>query len=185
MSTIDKIMKLLEVQKKSQKDLTDYLDIDKSTFSQWKNGKSQSYNKYIVQIAHFLETTPSDLLDWNSSGKLMGDTLRSILEEKGMSEEELSIKTGYPVESIIKYENGERKFTDTVTYNFIKALELPEDDESLFPHTGGFFDFRDDIDLEIDEMTHTLNHDGKKRVVEYLKDLIMIEKYTTPKGAML
>ena len=54
MSAINKIIRLLEDKGFTQKDLTDYLAIDKSTFSQWKNGKSQSYNKYLPEIAQFL-----------------------------------------------------------------------------------------------------------------------------------
>lgn len=64
MLIINKITQLLSEKELTQKDLTDYLDVDKSTFSQWKSGKSQSYTKYITQIADFLDTTPSYLLDW-------------------------------------------------------------------------------------------------------------------------
>lgn len=53
MSTIDKICNLLIEQHKTQKQLTDRLGIDKSTFTQWKNGKSKSYRKYIKEIASF------------------------------------------------------------------------------------------------------------------------------------
>lgn len=63
MSIITKITQLLDSKKLSQKDLTDYLGIDKSTFSQWKNGKSQSYNKYLSKIAEFFNVPISYLLD--------------------------------------------------------------------------------------------------------------------------
>lgn len=62
MSTIDKIIDILATKGLTQKDLTDYLDIDKSTFSQWKNGKSQSYNKYISKIAEFLGVSTDELI---------------------------------------------------------------------------------------------------------------------------
>ena len=54
MSIIDKICDLMNYKKITQKQLTDYLGLDKSTFSQWKSGKNQSYLKYISQIADFL-----------------------------------------------------------------------------------------------------------------------------------
>lgn len=38
MSTLDKIICLCEVNDKTQKDLTTYLGLDKSTFSSWKSG---------------------------------------------------------------------------------------------------------------------------------------------------
>jgi len=63
MSTIDKIISLLEQKNKSQKDLTDYLGIEKSVFTTWKNGKSKSYRKYLKQIAIFLNTTVDYLTD--------------------------------------------------------------------------------------------------------------------------
>lgn len=54
MSTIDKIIEELKIKGLSQKDLTDYLGVDKSTFSQWKKGSNRSYKKYIYEIADFL-----------------------------------------------------------------------------------------------------------------------------------
>lgn len=48
MDIINRISALLEEQKKSQKDLTDYLGIEKSVFSTWKKNKSKSYMKYLT-----------------------------------------------------------------------------------------------------------------------------------------
>lgn len=76
MSIIAKITQLLDSKKLSQKDLTDYLGIDKSTFSQWKNGKSKSYTKYITEIAKFLDTSPSYLMDWNDINQQIADNIK-------------------------------------------------------------------------------------------------------------
>lgn len=62
MSTIDKIISLLEKKGKNQKELTDFLGIEKSVFTAWKNGKSQSYNKYLSKIAEFLNVSTDHLL---------------------------------------------------------------------------------------------------------------------------
>lgn len=62
MDTINKIMMLLEQNNLSQKELTDYLKLDKSTFSAWKNGKSKSFYKYLSQIADFLNVSTDYLL---------------------------------------------------------------------------------------------------------------------------
>ena len=62
MSIVDRIIMQLDELNLSQKDLTDYLGIDKSTFSQWKKGKSQSYKKYIEKIADFLDVSTDYLL---------------------------------------------------------------------------------------------------------------------------
>lgn len=65
MDTINKIMLLLEQKKLSQKELTDYLKLDKSTFSAWKNGKSKSFFKYLPQIADFFNVSTDYLFSDN------------------------------------------------------------------------------------------------------------------------
>ena len=62
MSTINKIISLLDSKEKTQKELTDYLGIEKSVFTTWKNGKSQSYNKYLSKIAEFFNVSTDYLL---------------------------------------------------------------------------------------------------------------------------
>ena len=57
MSTVDKIIALLGQRNKTQKELTDYLGIERSVFTTWKTGKSKSYTKYLPRIAEFLNTT--------------------------------------------------------------------------------------------------------------------------------
>lgn len=69
MDTINKILDLLKQQNKSQRDLTDFLKLDKSTFSQWKNGKSKSYMKYINQIAKFFDVSVDYLFCVEEKGK--------------------------------------------------------------------------------------------------------------------
>lgn len=65
MSIIDKITMLLEQKGKTQKELTDFLGLEKSTFSAWKSGKSKSYSKHLAKIAEFLNVS-SDFLLRNS-----------------------------------------------------------------------------------------------------------------------
>lgn len=62
MGTLDKIIELLAVQNRQQKELTDYLGVEKSTFSAWKNGKSASYKKYLPEIASFFSVTVDELV---------------------------------------------------------------------------------------------------------------------------
>ena len=61
MDTIDRIIELLNSSDYTQKDLTDYLGIQKSVFSAWKSKKSKSYNKYLTQIATFFNVSVEDL----------------------------------------------------------------------------------------------------------------------------
>lgn len=62
LSTLDRITNLLKKQNKKQKELTDYLGITKNAFTDWKNGRIKSYNKYIPQIAEFLNVSTDYLL---------------------------------------------------------------------------------------------------------------------------
>lgn len=59
---INKILSVMKEKKISQKSLADFLDVREYTISQWKNGKSQSYMKYINKIADFLGVTTDYLL---------------------------------------------------------------------------------------------------------------------------
>lgn len=59
---IERISELLSQKNMTQKELTDYLGLDKSTFSAWKNGKSKSYNRYLKEIALFLGITVNELI---------------------------------------------------------------------------------------------------------------------------
>lgn len=63
MSTIDKIFYLLEEKGYKQKDLTDYLGINKSVATQWRRGTSDSYTKYLTKIADFLGVKGGDLIE--------------------------------------------------------------------------------------------------------------------------
>ena len=54
MRILNNISRLLEEKGLKQKDLTDFLGISKNCFTDWKSGKSSSYNKYLPQIAEFL-----------------------------------------------------------------------------------------------------------------------------------
>lgn len=51
---LDNILQILDEKGMKQKDLTDYLGISKNCFTDWKNGKSASYKKYLPQISEFL-----------------------------------------------------------------------------------------------------------------------------------
>lgn len=63
MYTIDNIIKLLAEKGLSQKSLTDYLGLHKSSFSQWKKPDNTSYYKHLPAIARFLDVSISDLVD--------------------------------------------------------------------------------------------------------------------------
>lgn len=57
MEILDKISYLLKEKNKKQKELTDYIGISKYNYTDWKAGKSNSYMKYLPQIAEFLDVS--------------------------------------------------------------------------------------------------------------------------------
>lgn len=62
LDTLAKILDELSKQKKTQKELTDYLGIQKTAVTQWKLGKNNSYIKHISKIATFLNVSSDYLL---------------------------------------------------------------------------------------------------------------------------
>lgn len=62
MDTLAKINNILKQKGKKQSDLTAYIGIHKNNFTDWKAGRSNSYLKYISQIAEYLEVSTDYLL---------------------------------------------------------------------------------------------------------------------------
>ena len=62
MATLEKIQTLLREQKKTQKELMDYLGLGKTAFTGWKNGSNTSYKKHIDKIAEFFGVSTDYLL---------------------------------------------------------------------------------------------------------------------------
>lgn len=52
MDILDRIIMLMG--SRDQKELTKYLQLNAVAFSDWKSGKSNSYKKYLIEIAKFL-----------------------------------------------------------------------------------------------------------------------------------
>ncbi|MDE5896969.1 MAG: helix-turn-helix domain-containing protein [Clostridia bacterium] len=57
-----RVKKELEVRGKQQKDLCEYLQVKKSTLSEWLNGRNEPPMQKIVEIAKFLEVSTDYLL---------------------------------------------------------------------------------------------------------------------------
>lgn len=67
MNTLSNIETLLKIQKKTQKELCDFLGINGQAFTNWKNGNSKSYKKYLPEIAKFFNVSV-DAIVCESSG---------------------------------------------------------------------------------------------------------------------
>ncbi len=95
MKILNNIIFLMEEKRISQKKLTDYLDVSKNVFTEWKSQRSKSYMKYLPQIADFLEVPIDALLDRenvasingnynavNNSTVTIGDTSKTLSEQE-------------------------------------------------------------------------------------------------------
>ena len=62
MDTRDRIFDLLDRQKMEQKTFAAEIGVKESVVTDWRRGKSNSYNRHLVQIAQVLGTTSEYLL---------------------------------------------------------------------------------------------------------------------------
>lgn len=82
MDTLDKIINLLKQQGRFQKELTDYIGVSKGTFTDWKSGKTVSYNRYLPKIAEFFDVLVDYLVGKDENPqKNYDDELMEYLEE--------------------------------------------------------------------------------------------------------
>lgn len=88
MTIIEKISKLLKEQKIQQKELTNYLGVTQSAFSEWKKGKTDSYYKFIPEIAKFLNVSTDFLFFGEETHtNLTEDEKRLLAAYRDQSEE--------------------------------------------------------------------------------------------------
>lgn len=67
MDILYRILEQMKIKGITQKQLTDSLGISKANFSEWKGGRSESYKKYISQIAEILNVSTDYLLGTEKS----------------------------------------------------------------------------------------------------------------------
>lgn len=87
MDILDRIVNLLN--DRNQKDLCDYLKLDKSAVTSWKNGSSKSYRKYLIEIAEFFNVSIDYLVyGKEKSPPLPEDELELLTYYKDLPERE-------------------------------------------------------------------------------------------------
>lgn len=77
MNILDRIMDLLG--NADQKQLTDYLGLKKAAFTDWKSGKSNSYRKYLVEIAEYFSVSLDYLVYGKENMNMMSDDEKELL----------------------------------------------------------------------------------------------------------
>ncbi len=75
MDILNRIVELLG--NREQKELTDFLGLTKAAFSDWKSGKSNSYKKYLVEIAMFFDVS-IDYLVYGKKQEISEDEMEII-----------------------------------------------------------------------------------------------------------
>ena len=68
MNTRDRIFELLDAREMGQKAFAEAVGTKETTVSDWRRGKSNSYNRHLVKIAQVLGVTTSDLLGEERKG---------------------------------------------------------------------------------------------------------------------
>ena len=63
MNTLDKILSLLTEKGIQQKTFAENIGVTKHTITDWKNGRSKSYMKYIDKIADYFDVSADYLLE--------------------------------------------------------------------------------------------------------------------------
>jgi transcriptional regulator with XRE-family HTH domain len=93
--TLQRIIEELKLQNKLQKDLTDFLKINYSSFGNWKAGRNTSYLKYLHAIANYLDVSveylkgETDIKKPPSENGERFDELYSMVE--GLNETEITM----------------------------------------------------------------------------------------------
>lgn len=82
MNTLDKIMFLLAKSGVQQKTFAEAIGVTKHTVTDWKNGKTKSYIKYIDKIAEFFEV---------STDYLLTDDKKAAPQEQPLSEKQETV----------------------------------------------------------------------------------------------
>lgn len=119
MNTFARIDFLLKEKKLKQVDLTNFLGVPKTNYTDWKTGRTKSYQKHLPQIADYFGVTVDYLLGKEEKPATEGDELNEYLEElknrsemrmlfslaKGATKEDVERAVAI-IEALRKNENG-------------------------------------------------------------------------------
>lgn len=106
MSTIDRIISVMKEKGIKQKELCDYLGKGEMVFSNWKAGRSESYKKYIPQIAEFFGCSVDYLLgkeqkketaQKDSLNEKQKDEIRHLFDQMSPDQQEAFLLDAYRI----------------------------------------------------------------------------------------
>lgn len=116
MDTLNRIIELLNRQNRQQKELTDFLGLEKSSFSAWKNGTSASYKKYLPEIANFFGISIDHLVGRKTEKRPKSPPttdfsrrLQKLRTTQNISQETLARDLNVSKGAVAMWETGKRK----------------------------------------------------------------------------
>lgn len=105
----------------------------------------------------------------------IGDKIKKIRKNKGLTQSQFSEITGIAINSISRYEKGERKPTTDILKKIADGLNV--DIKELFDDETSFSNSFDKSEQSLINDFRSLNENGQTKVVEYVKDLTENPKY--------
>lgn len=106
MDILNRIKEMLMVQHKTQKELCDCLGLKQTAFSDWKQGRSKSYTKYLPQIAEFFGCSVDYLLgkeqkkeavQKDSLNEKQKDEIRHLFDQMSPDQQEAFLLDAYRI----------------------------------------------------------------------------------------
>lgn len=172
MSTFGKkLQKLRQSKNLSQQELSDTLNIGRSTLANYEQGKREPNFDTIKKVANYFNVSVDYLFGYNDccdNSCTCGTRIKEALRIRGMKQSELAKKTGISKSMISEYLHDKYEPKQGNVQLIAEALNIPinyllgqEDNKNILPNEY-----------------YNLNEQGKEMVIEYIQMLSMNEKYS-------
>ncbi len=134
MTTLQKILYLLDEKQLTATELAEKLKINNSSVTDWKKGKTKSYNKYINEIAKILGVSKEYLLCedeipliQNSSNETPTQRIFKIIKERNIKQKTLSEIINVPYSTLNRWFKSNKRISKQYIENICKFLNLDID----------------------------------------------------------
>lgn len=154
LSIIDNILSLLKQKGLKQADLCNFIGINTSTMTNWKNRKTDPPAKYIIPICEFLNVSPHKLLvgkEKSSPTDLTADEQKLLTYYKDLNDIDKGIVIGRAEALLEQYKTPIKESKNTI---FIEYYSLP-----VSAGTGVYLDGceKDMLEVEETDLTNEAN----------------------------
>lgn len=81
--TAENILRILQERGISKKAFAEGIGVRAQTITDWQNGKTKSYNRYMPEIARFFDMSVDDIINYpNKSGKINTNNIELPTDEQ-------------------------------------------------------------------------------------------------------